>query len=66
MAYPKWLFAVLPLLVLLHLNAWMWTDPKVVLGFPVNLLYHVGLCFLVAGVMLVLVRRAWPLYLDED
>jgi hypothetical protein len=50
----------------LHLNYWMWDDPRLFLGFPANLLYHVVLSFLLSIVMLLLVARAWPRYLDED
>ncbi len=52
--------------VFLHLNYWMWDDARIVLGLPANLLYHVGLCLLLSLVLTVLVRRAWPRYLDED
>ncbi len=50
----------------LHLNYWMWDDPRILLGLPANLLYHVVLSLLLSLVMFVLVHRAWPRYLDED
>jgi hypothetical protein len=52
--------------VCLHLNYWMWDDARILLGLPSNLLYHVGLSLLLSAAFLVLVRRAWPRYLDED
>ncbi len=52
--------------VFLHLNYWMWDDARIVLGFPANLLYHVVLSLALSLVLFVLVRRAWPRYLDED
>lgn len=66
MAYPAWVFWLLPLLVGLHLNFWMWHEADIVLGFPVNLLYHVALCLFLAILMLSVVNRAWPRYLDDD
>jgi hypothetical protein len=55
-----------PLFLALHLNYWMWDDARIVLGLPANLLYHVVLSIFLSLVLLVLVRRAWPRYLDED
>jgi hypothetical protein len=52
--------------VFLHLNYWMWDDARIVLGLPANLLYHVVLCLVLSMVLSILVRRAWPRYLDED
>jgi membrane protein implicated in regulation of membrane protease activity len=52
--------------VFVHLNYWMWDDALIVLGLPANLLYHVVLCLVLSLVLTVLVRRAWPRYLDED
>ncbi len=52
--------------VFLHLNYWMWDDARIVLGLPANLLYHVALSLVLSLVLFVLVRRAWPRYLDED
>jgi membrane protein implicated in regulation of membrane protease activity len=52
--------------VFLHLNYWMWDDARIVLGLPANLLYHVVLSLALSLVLFVLVRRAWPRYLDED
>ena len=50
----------------LHLNYWMWDDARIVLGLPANLLYHVILSLVLSMVLSILVRRAWPRYLDED
>ena len=60
MRYPRWVLPLFPVLLVLHLNYWMWTDGSLLAGMPVNLLYHVLLCVLVAVVMLFVVRRAWP------
>ena len=63
---PRWLWIAMPVLVSLHLNYWMWDQDRLVLGFPVNLLYHILLSLLLSLVMLGVVRRAWPGYLDRD
>ena len=61
MRYPLWVLLLIPVLIVLHLNVWMWTDTSLLIGLPVNLLYHVVLCLLVAVLMFFVVRRAWPL-----
>ena len=66
MATPKWVFAFVALLIVLHLNFWMWSDARILWGFPANLLYHVVLCLVLSLVMLLIVSRAWPRQLDED
>ena len=33
-------------LVVLHQDTWFWADDRRVMGLPVGLLYHVGLCVL--------------------
>jgi hypothetical protein len=52
--------------VVLHLNYWMWDDTRLILGLPANLFYHVVLSLILTAVLLVVVYRAWPRYLDED
>lgn len=52
--------------LLLHLNYWLWDHDGMAFGLPVNFLYHVLLSLLLSGVMLLLVRRAWPAYLDDE
>lgn len=56
---------LIPILVVLFENFWLWDNDRLILGLPVNLLYHIGFCVLVAAVMLVVVKRAWPRYLDK-
>ena len=64
--YPKWMFALVPGLIVLHLNYWMWDDARLVFGLPVNLLYHIVLCVSLGFIMRGVVKRAWPVYLDDD
>ena len=56
---------LIPILAVLFENVWLWDDDSLILGLPVNLLYHIGFCVLVAAVMLVVVKCAWPRYLDK-
>ena len=64
--YPIWVLVLVPLLVLLHQWSWFWNDARLVLGLPVNLFYHSLLSLLLSAIMFVVVRFAWPRYLDKD
>lgn len=66
MRYPKWVLGLVPLLVVVHLNFWMWNDTRLFWGFPSNLLYHFIFSFALSIVMMLLVRYGWPGYLDEE
>ena len=52
---------------LLHQDLWFWkTARPLVFGFmPVGLFYHGIYCLVCSGMMLLLVRFAWPADLDE-
>ena len=63
--YPRWVVLMIPILALLFQNFWLWDGDRLILGLPVNLLYHVGFCVLIAAVMFVVVACAWPRYLDK-
>jgi len=45
--------------VLRH-DLWLWNEPRLLLGLPVGLTYHVLFCLVVAALMALLVRFAWP------
>ncbi len=51
---------------LLHNDLWLWDDPRLFLGVPVGLAYHVGYCLAAAALMALVVRFAWPDGLDGD
>lgn len=55
-----WLYAALALLFVLHHDVWFWHEPRLVLGLPAGLLYHVAFCLAAAALMALAVRRAWP------
>ncbi len=61
-----WPLSVLLVLLILFFNVWMWNNDALILGLPINLLYHIGLCVLTTLSMLVIVRLAWPHYLDVE
>ena len=61
-----WPLGVLAGLFALFANVWMWDSDMILLGFPINLLYHVGLCVLASGAMLSVVAFGWPHELDQD
>ena len=64
--YPKWLAALVFVLLVVHFNYWMWDEATLYLGMPANLFYHVVFSLALSGVMVVVVRRAWPKYLSDD
>lgn len=64
----KWiLYVALVVLFLLHNDFWLWDNPKVLLGLPIGLVYHIGFCVAAAILMAVTINQAWPSHLqDED
>lgn len=50
----------LALLALLHHDVWLWRGPRLVLGLPAGLLYHLLFCVAAAALMAWAVRFAWP------
>ena len=58
--------AGLPVLLILHNDFWLWDDPRFLLGLPVGLTYHALFCLAATGVMVLLVRRAWPAHLEVE
>ncbi len=64
--YPRWTIALIGMALVLHLNHWLWDHDGIVLGLPVNLLYHVLLTLLLSAGMLLLVRTVWPSFLDDE
>jgi hypothetical protein len=39
------------LFYLLHNDLWQWNDPRLVLGLPVGLVYHLAYCLVAAALM---------------
>lgn len=63
----RWvLYLAMVVLYVLHNDLWYWDDAQLVLGLPVGLTYHIFFCVVVAGVMGLLVRYAWPRDLDGE
>ena len=60
------LYAALAVLYALHEDAWFRDDPRLVLGLPVGLTYHVAYCLAAAVLMALLVKLAWPARLETD
>lgn len=64
---PRWiLYLLLILIYLLHNDLWFWHNPGIVLGLPVGLLYHILYCVFSSFVLYILVKSAWPKYLQES
>lgn len=66
MQVKVWPLGALAVLLILFFNFWMWDNDTLVLGLPINLLYHIGLCVVASVVMRGVVRWAWPHDLDEE
>ena len=67
MRRPGWripLYLALAALYLLHNDLWLWNDPRLVLGLPVGLVYHVAFCVATSVVLTLLVVYAWPEHLE--
>ena len=47
-------------LFLLHQDAWLWREARLVLGLPAGLAYHVAYCLAAAATLWLAVRWAWP------
>ena len=63
----RWiLYASIVVLYVLHNDIWFWYDPRVVLGLPIGLTYHVGYNIAATVLMFLLVRFAWPSHLEVE
>lgn len=64
-AIRRLLLVALAALAILHQDFFFRDDPSIVLGLPVGLTYHFWYSILVAVLMALLVRYAWPRALEE-
>lgn len=56
----RWvLYSVLVILFVLHNDYWYWQTPKIVLGLPIGILYHILYCIAASLVMFSLVKYTW-------
>ena len=60
------LYAALVLLYAFHQDLWLWDDPRIVLGLPVGLTYHVLYCLVAALLLALVVRFAWPAAVESS
>jgi hypothetical protein len=57
----KLLCAGLAAFALLHQDAWLWNDARLLFGFlPAGLAYHALYSLLTAGLWMLAIRYAWP------
>lgn len=64
-SHPRWPLLLILVLAAAFENVWMWADDRLVLGLPVNLAYHVGLCVVATLVLFAVTRWGWPQDTDE-
>ena len=60
----KLIYALLPVLYLLHNALWLWDDATLIAGRPVGLVDRLGVCFAGSITIYLLVTRAWPKHLE--
>lgn len=62
------LTALVAALYVLHQDVWLWREARpLVFGIlPAGLAYHALYSIVVAGVMWLLVRYAWPAHLEDE
>jgi len=60
------LYAALVLLYVFHQDLWLWDDPRIVLGLPVGLTYHVVYCLVASLLLALAVRFAWPTAVESS
>ena len=58
------LYTALGALLLLHNDLWQWNDPRLILGLPIGLLYHIAFAVAASLLMVLLVTFAWPSHLE--
>lgn len=59
-------YLALLLFLALHNDLWLWDDPRIVLGLPVGLTYHLAYCLLASLLMWLLIRVAWVRRLPRE
>jgi hypothetical protein len=62
----RFLYVCLLELYFLHNDLWFWSDPRMIFGLPVGLIYHVLYCVAASVLMFALVRYAWPRGLEVE
>lgn len=60
------LYIALIALFVLHNDFWLWDNPKVVMGLPIGLLYHIGFCVAAAILMALTINYVWPSHLQAE
>jgi hypothetical protein len=66
MSKGKLIAGFLLLLCVLHQDFWLRDDPRLVFGIlPASLAYHVGWTLCTALGWFLVIRHAWPAYLEE-
>jgi nitric oxide reductase large subunit len=59
------LYVVIVIVYLLHNDLWFWDNPTLVMGIPVGLFYHLLYCFIASILLFLLIKFAWPKFVEE-
>ena len=65
-AFSRWILYIgLVVLFSLHNDFWLWDNPRMVVGLPIGLLYHIGYCIVAAILMMLIINHALPSHLQK-
>jgi len=59
------LYLVIVIVYLLHNDLWFWNNPTIIMGIPVGLFYHLIYCFTASILLFLLIKFAWPKFVEE-
>jgi hypothetical protein len=60
------IFLLIAAVYIVHQDNWNWNNASLLFGFlPVGLVYHIGYSLLATGMMVILVKEAWPEHLEN-
>ena len=64
-SHRLWPLMLLVLLAAAFKSPWLWGEDSLLLGIPVNLAYHLGLCLAATLLLAVVARWGWPDDVDD-
>ena len=61
----NFLYVTWVIVYLMHNDIWFWDNPSLVMGIPIGLFYHIVYCFVASVLLFLLIKNAWPKFVDE-
>ena len=59
------LYMVIVIVYFLHNDLWLWNNPTLILGIPIGLFYHIIFCLAASIIMILLIKYAWPNFVED-